>query len=103
MFGKAFDEVSITDLQALVNARIPEGRCLDFKRDLYERTDDAKREVSAMANALGGYLLIGIEEENGIASGGVDVDAGNPNALVRGIAKSIRASIEPPILGVRVR
>jgi len=107
MFGKAFDEVSVADLQALVDARIPEGRRLEFKRDHYGRTDDAKREfaadVSAMANALGGYLLIGIEEENGIASGVVGVDAGNPDALVRGIAESIRASIEPPILGVRVR
>ncbi|MCF4166661.1 ATP-binding protein [Zavarzinia compransoris] len=107
MFGKAIDEVSVADLQALVEARIPEGRRLEFKRDHYGRTDDAKREfaadVSAMANALGGHLLIGIEEENGIASKIVGVDSENPDALVRGITESIRASIEPPILGVRVR
>lgn len=107
MFGKAIDEVSVADLQALVEARIPEGRRIEFKRDHYGRTEDARREfaadVSAMANALGGYLLIGIEEENGIASKIVGVDVGNSDALVRGITESIRASIEPPILGVRVR
>lgn len=71
MFAKAFDEISLADLQALVDEGIPEGRQLEFKRDHYGRKDDDKREfaadVSAMANAFGGYLLIGIDEKNGIA------------------------------------
>ena len=107
MFGKSFEDISLADLQALVEARIPEGRRLEFKRDHYGRMDEAKREfvadVSAMANALGGYLLVGVEEENGIASKIVGVEASDPDALVRAVTESIRASIEPPILGVRVR
>jgi hypothetical protein len=31
MFEKAFDEISLGDLQALVKAGVPEGRCLEFK------------------------------------------------------------------------
>jgi len=107
MFAKAFDKISLADLQALVDARIPEGRRLEFKRDHYGRTDEAKREfaadISAMANALGGYLIIGVEEENGIASQVVGVEERNPDALVRAVTESIRASIEPPLLAVRVR
>jgi hypothetical protein len=35
MFGKAFDDISLADLQALAEARIAEGRRLEFKRDHY--------------------------------------------------------------------
>jgi hypothetical protein len=31
MFEKHFDDISLADLQALVEARIPEGRRLEFK------------------------------------------------------------------------
>jgi len=107
MFGKAIDDISTADLQALVDNGIPEGRRLEFKRDHYGKKEEDKREfaadVSAMANAMGGYLLIGIAEENGIASKVTGVDAENPDALVRAVSDSIRTSIEPPILGVRVR
>jgi len=107
MFGKAFDDISLDDLQALANARIPEGRRLDYKRDHYGRTDEAKREfaadISAMANAQGGYILIGVEEQNGIASKIVGVETQDPDALVRAVSDSIRTSIEPPIIGARVR
>lgn len=107
MFDKAFDDISLNELEALVEARISEGRRLEFKRDHYGRTDEHKREfaadVSAMANAQGGYLLIGVDEENGIASSVVGVEAPNPDALVRAVSESLRTSFEPPIPGVRVR
>lgn len=89
MFQKAIDAITVSDLQALVDARIPEGRRLEYKRDHYGRNDDAKREfaadVSSMANSLGGYLLIGIDEANGFASKLVGVTAENPDSLLRGI------------------
>lgn len=107
MFDKAFDEVSRADLEALVEARIPEGRRLEFKRDHYGRNDEAKKEfaadVSALANAQGGYLLIGVAEENGIAADIPGVEAADGDGLVLAVTESIRSSIEPPIPGVRVR
>jgi hypothetical protein len=107
MFGKAFDEISLPDLQALVDARIPEGRRLEFKRDHYGRNDEARREfaadVSSLANGVGGYLLIGVEEENGIASKIVGVEAADADTLVRAATESLRASIEPQVFNVRVR
>jgi len=107
MFGKTFDDISLADLQALVDARIPEGRRLEFKRDHYGRNDEARREfaadISAMANALGGYLLVGIDDVNGIATRVVGVKAEDSDQLVRAIAEAIRTSTEPPILGTRVR
>ncbi|UXT20433.1 ATP-binding protein [Agrobacterium tumefaciens] len=107
MFAKEFDEISLSDLQALVDEGIPEGRQLEFKRDHYGRKDEDRREfaadVSAMANAFGGYLLIGIDEKNGIASDVCGVTAPDPDGLVRAVSESIRASFEPPILEFRVK
>lgn len=107
MFEKAFDEISRGDLETLVEARIPEGRRLEYKRDHYGRNDEARRDfaadVSALANSQGGYLLIGVAEENGIAVDISGVEAPNPDALILTIAESIRSSFEPQILGFRVR
>ena len=47
MFEKAFDEISRGDLETLVEARIPEGRRLEYKRDHYGRNDEARREFAA--------------------------------------------------------
>jgi hypothetical protein len=107
MFTKAFDEISLSDLRALVDEGIPEGRQLEFKRDHYGRKDDDRREfaadVSAMANALGGYLLIGIDERNGIASNVCGVEAADPDGLVRAVSDVIRTSLEPLLLEFRVK
>lgn len=66
MLAKPIDDVTLADRQALVDHNIPESRRLEFKRDHYGRKDDDRREfaadVSAMANAQGGDLIIGIIE-----------------------------------------
>lgn len=107
MLGKDIDDIGVADLRSLVDARTPEGTRLEFKRDHYGKTDDAKREfaadISAMANAQGGHLLIGIDEEDGLASALVGVITSNTDALMRAVSQSIRASFEPQILGFRVR
>lgn len=107
MFAKDFDKIGLDDLQALVSGGISEGRQLEFKRDHYKRTDDGRKEfaadVSSMANASGGVLLIGIAEKNGVASDLVGVSSDNPDQLVTAINDSIRTSIEPQIFGIRVR
>lgn len=107
MFEKAFDTLTLADLEGLVEARIPEGRRLEYKRDHYGSNDNAKREfaadVSALANAQGGYLLVGVAEENGAAARIHGVEVPDPDAFVRQIADKIRTATEPPILSFRVR
>lgn len=107
MFTKEFDEISLADLQSLVDEGIPEGRQMEFKCDHYGRRDEDKREfaadVSALANAFGGYLLIGIEERDGIAANVCGVTAQDPDGLVRAVSESVRASFEPPLIEFRVK
>ena len=56
------------DLENLVRNHKQEDSFLDFKRDLYGKTDTDKKEllkdVSAFANGSGGEIIIGIEEDN---------------------------------------
>lgn len=107
MLAKDIDQITVADLEALVENRIPEGRTLEYKRDHYGRKDEDRREfaadVSALANASGGDLLIGISEVEGVASEVVGVEHDNPDRLILAVTESIRTSLEPQIVGVRVR
>jgi Putative DNA-binding domain len=107
MFNRAFDDIAFSDVELLVDNRIAEGRRLEYKSDHYGKTDEAKREfaadISAMANAFGGDIVIGVTEENGIASQVSGVKTEDPNALILAVTQSIHASIEPPIHGIRIR
>ena len=77
---KPADEISADDIKALVNSHVPEGERIEFKRELPAKGtrdpwladkkigDYAKnqilKEVVAFANAHGGVLVLGIEEDD---------------------------------------
>ena len=66
LFKKPLDQITADDLQALINAQIPEKRTLDYKAILPDNADAGKKEfladVSSFANAAGGHLIFGIAE-----------------------------------------
>jgi hypothetical protein len=107
LLGKNFDEIDQATIDGLVGAGATESVHLDFKRDMYGRTDDDKKEflkdVSAFANSLGGHLLIGMAEEEGAASqvmplAGINID----EELLR-LENIARTGIEPAVIGLRLR
>ena len=65
---KDIKNITKEDLENLVRNHKQEDSFLDFKRDLYGKTDTDKKEllkdVSAFANGSGGEIIIGIEEDN---------------------------------------
>ncbi len=65
---KDIKNITKEDLANLVRNHKQEDSFLDFKRDLYGKTDTDKKEllkdVSAFANGSGGEIIIGIEEDN---------------------------------------
>lgn len=64
--------VTEADLQAMITGGVREDRTLDFKRDTYGASDDSRAEfladISALANTLGGDLVLGMDEEQGVGS-----------------------------------
>ena len=67
--GKLFIEITDSDIRTLKDNRVPESQELEYKQELPGNSDSAKKEfladISAFANAQGGYLIIGIGEESG--------------------------------------
>ncbi|MER7832191.1 ATP-binding protein [Streptomyces sp. NPDC095602] len=66
--GRHPDDITEGDLQRAVENQIPEGVDLDWKKDFYAGTDAGKKElakdVSAMANTVGGLVVIGVDDGN---------------------------------------
>lgn len=102
-----FDEITCTDIHELVEDSISEGIRVEFKRELYAGGDSQKKEllkdVSAFANSHGGHLIIGIEEEKGVAVGVPGLADINPDEEAQKLEQSIQSGIEPRIPGIRIR
>src|SRR3990172_579802 len=81
-----FDNLSENDLTELIVGQVPEGLRIDYKRDLYGNSDADKREVlkdiSGFANAFGGHLIVGMEEQNGLPTSIPGVPDVDPDKVV---------------------
>jgi hypothetical protein len=60
------------------------------------------KDVSAFANSQGGNLILGISESKGIAKELIGLDIDVDKEIVR-MEQLLRNSIEPPIMGLRIR
>jgi len=65
--GKSLADLSLDDIRLLVDNRVPESRHLDYKETPYSgRAQDIRemlRDITALANADGGYLVLGVRED----------------------------------------
>jgi Putative DNA-binding domain len=102
-----FENLSEVDLQELVDAQVPEGLRIEYKRDLYGNSDAEKREclkdISAFANAHGGHLLIGIETQNGLPTAVRGISRLAADEVILRLEQLIRSGLEPRVLNVRIR
>jgi len=104
MFGKALNEISIEDIETVVQNKIPESRTLDYKLKVHPDGDAGNKEflrdVSAFANTVGGYLIYGVEEKAGIPTAIKGVEVDNPDKLQLRFESLLRTGVDPPIRGV---
>lgn len=90
-------------IDALIDAQTPEGLELDFKRDLPSDQEGAKFEIradaAAFANASGGMILFGVEEDSatGCAHSVNGVDAAQLDKTISRLTQVLRSRIEPPL------
>jgi len=99
LFEKPLDALTEEDLRGLVERGIEEGPHLDFKLKLPGNKEEKKelaRDVAAFANAYGGYLIFGVQEEGGDARELVGLE-GNPDQNASGVENTIRDRTEPPV------
>ncbi len=107
MLPDQLDSVDEGHLNALVTDGVRESRSLEFKAMLLWGNDSEKKEfladVSAFANAGGGDLILGIEEDNGTASAVVGLNSFDPDKDALRIESIVRDGVAPRIVGLRVR
>ncbi|NBG96397.1 hypothetical protein GTQ45_11700 [Pyruvatibacter mobilis] len=101
-----FDSVTESDIKQLIENSVPEGHRLDFKREIYGSEPAEKREflkdISALANTSGGHLIIGMDEEEGVATS-IYPQKVDPDEEVLRMNNLARDGISPPIQGLLIR
>ena len=67
MILRDIDSLTKADIENLISNQVTESKQLEYKRDLPDRIDSAKKEfladVSSFANASGGDIIFGLEAE----------------------------------------
>jgi hypothetical protein len=104
IFQKKLDEIACSDINNLITIGYKERQSIEYKKEMYGRSDSDKKEmlkdISSMANAYGGYLLIGIEADaSGIPIKPFHIaDAEKERDRIE---QSCISSIEPRISGLK--
>lgn len=96
--GKPTAKITAEDIRRLVAEHVREDQFLDFKRDPYPANDYGRQElakdVSAFANAAGGYIIIGIAE-NGEGRAEAVVPVADAESVRRSMRDRCLTIIEP--------
>jgi hypothetical protein len=115
MLPANFDEIKSEHIFKLVTEKTPEGRLLEYKRNLLIESTPDKRElagdVSAFANAAGGDIIYRISEEVDVgkatgrpeAAVGIEVGGATADDIVRRLHQICQQGLDPAIPGLRVR
>jgi hypothetical protein len=102
-----FDDISEADLTGLIETGVAEGPTLEYKGAPYGRSDaDVKeclKDVSALANANGGHLVIGLEEKDGVAANLSPITTVDADSEILRLENLLRDGIEPRIVGIRMK
>lgn len=109
LLNKKIEEITIDDIESLVNNSVCENKHLDYKRELHIDTDSDKKEfladISSFANSNGGDIVFGIEEDNieKVPTKIVGIPYENDDVLIRKLEDFIRQSIQPIILNIEYK
>lgn len=99
IFNKEISELTYSDLAAFLDSNTPECQYVDYKKDF---PSDLAKSVAAMANSIGGLVLIGIktvgEVDNQPGLPGEISGINNPEQLTNKTEKKCGNLIYPPIL-----
>ncbi len=104
--NKSISELDHTDISRLIG--LEESKTLEFKRDAYtvdskNRYQEFCKDISALANTNGGWLICGIGETDGAATEIVGLDSFNADKVIAGLQDSANNTIKPHIQGLDFR
>jgi predicted HTH transcriptional regulator len=100
--------IQITEehLQSLIENQVPEGRDLEVQARTVGRDDASQKEflkdMSALANAAGGDLVIGMAEADDVAASLHGNTASPADDGVRMVEAILQDGLEPRLIGARL-
>jgi len=101
IFGVPTSALTEEDLRSLIDREVSEGPYLDYKREVDLGTKGGRKGVAkdaaAFANAYGGYLIYGVEEEGGIPKKLVGMELDDPDRAASTLEHAIRDLTEPAV------
>jgi hypothetical protein len=110
MINKQLEQINLSDLQALVAKRFPEGKMIEYKEAFYllshndknvkeKQHEEMLKDISAFANAHGGDLIIGIKENGAYPASvcGFEVKDKEIDQLKRRIHDVVELGVDPRI------
>jgi hypothetical protein len=101
MIQKRLSEITEDDLLALIRNGVSEGRTIDYKRELPAGSDGDKKEfladVSSFANTAGGDLVFGIDENQGLPTSVIGVQATDLDMHIQRLDSILAAGLSPRI------
>ena len=102
-----FDDVIENDLIGLIEAGVPEGLTIEYKRDSYGRSDaetkETLKDISSFANSSSGHLIIGIDANDGVPTRLTGLEGIDPGSEIDRLENLIRDGVEPRMIGIRIR
>jgi predicted HTH transcriptional regulator len=100
------DRLSEVHIESLRENEVAEGMRLDYKRELYGRSGEDKKEflkdVSSFTNTAGGEIFIGVAEAGGMPTEVVGVE-GDLDAEIQRLQSLLHDLVEPRIVGIQMR
>jgi hypothetical protein len=98
IYTKRITEIIWAEVEAFCNTRVTENTYLDYKADFPK---DLAKTVSAMANTLGGVVIIGVDEDNNGAPvlpiAGIPVERGLEERVVNTMVNAVYPPIIPEV------
>lgn len=100
IFHIQLENLTIENIQSLVDNSVGENRNLEYKRELNVRNDQGKKEfladISSFANTSGGDIIYGIEETDGVPTAILPIQINVDEEVLR-LTSIIQTGLSPRI------
>ena len=108
MFPSRLAETTPEHINRLLQERVPEGAHIDFKREIPAAWNDKAKhdlasDASAFANAGGGYLVFGIDQDGDGCATAIVPQAFNPDTDAMRMESILSDGVEPRMPAVQVQ
>jgi hypothetical protein len=106
MINKKFEDITLADIQLLIDMGVAESKTIEYKRDIPVSGDKGSvgllREITAFANTSGGDLIYGMDAKDGIPVEAIGCESGIDEHFRLRIENLCRDGVKPKLVSPRI-